>query len=100
MDLVTESYSLLNSISVYPTEIYSFANFNKSVKLAAERLEDIRSSGSEICLMVDLMGKNKLGNLELFNTKKIEVLNSINALKAKVDESEAKENESLSKFKR
>jgi len=40
--------------------------------------------------MVDLMGKNKLGNLELYNTKKIEVLNSISALKSKVEESEAK----------
>jgi len=46
MDLVTECYSLLNSISVYPTEIYSFAGFSKSVKLAGERLEDIRSAGS------------------------------------------------------
>ena len=32
----------------------------------------------------DLMVKNKLGNLELYNAKKLEVLNSINALKAKV----------------
>ena len=98
--LIAEARTLLDSISSYPTEIYSFADFNKAVRLAAERLEDIRSTGSEICLMVELMGKNKLGNLDLFNTKKLEVLNSINALKSKVDESEAKENESLSRFKR
>ena len=50
--------------------------------------------------MVDLMVKNKLGNLEFYNSKKMEVLNSINALKVKVEESEARENESLSRFKR
>ena len=60
--------------------------------MSGERLDDIRSSGSEICLMVDLMVKNKLGNLEFYNSKKMEVLNSINALKVKVDESEAREN--------
>ena len=58
--------------------------------MSGERLDDIRSSGSEICLMVDLMVKNKLGNLEFYNSKKMEVLNSINALKVKVDESEAR----------
>jgi hypothetical protein len=58
-------------ISIYPTEIVSFAKFNKAVKQAAERLDDIRSSGSEICLLIDLMAKNKLGNIEIYNTKKI-----------------------------
>jgi hypothetical protein len=38
------------------------------------------------------MSKNKLSNLEIYNTRKIEALNSVNALKNKVDESEAKEN--------
>jgi hypothetical protein len=98
--LIGESRSLFDLISVYPTEIVSFAKFNKAVKKASERLEDIRSSGSEICLLIDLMTKNKLGNIELYNAKKIEALNSINILKNKVDESEAKENESLSKFKK
>jgi formate-dependent nitrite reductase cytochrome c552 subunit len=51
-------------------------------------------------MLVDLMSKNKLGSLELFNSKKVEVLNSIADLKGKVEESEAKENENLSKFKR
>jgi hypothetical protein len=46
------------------------------------------------------MTKNKLSNIEVYNAKKIEALNSINMLKNKVDESEAKENESLSKFKK
>lgn len=38
------------------------------------------------------MTKNKLGNLEAYNAKKAEALNAINALKGKVEESEAREN--------
>lgn len=83
--LVGESKTLFDLISVYPTEIVSFARFNRAVRQAAERLEDIRSAGSEICLLIDLMAKNKLGNLETYNAKKIEALNSITVLKNKVD---------------
>lgn len=36
------------------------------------------------------MSKNKLSSVEIYNSKKIEALNSINALKSKVEESEAK----------
>lgn len=75
----------MESISNYPTDIVTFAKFNKSVRMASERLDDIRAAGSEICLLIDLMGKNKLGNLEAFNAKKVETLNAINALKAKVE---------------
>ena len=62
------------------------------MKEAAERLEDLRAIGSEICLFVDLMQRNKIPNLEICNAKKAEALNTIQALKAKVDEAEAKEN--------
>ena len=37
-DLIVEAKSLFDSISSYPTDIVSFAKFNKAVKLAAERL--------------------------------------------------------------
>jgi hypothetical protein len=36
--VTSESRTLLNSINIYPTEIYGFASFSKSVKLAGERL--------------------------------------------------------------
>ena len=98
--LTAEAKSLLDMISTYPTEIFAFAAYTRAVRNASERLEDIRGAGSEICLLIDLMSKNKLGNLEFYNGRKIEALNAIAALKGKVEESEAKENESLSKFKK
>lgn len=37
-DLTAEARGLLESISIYPTDIISFAKFNKAVRAAAERL--------------------------------------------------------------
>ena len=87
-------------ITVYPTEIFAFAAYTRAVRNASERLDDIRADGSEICLLIELMSKNKLGNLEFYNSRKIQALNAIATLKGKVQESQAKQNESLSKFKK